>query len=81
MDAWFEEDEEVFVHPRDPYHRIDVLRSSRRVKVVLAGETVGETVQPTLLFETGLPVRYYFPRIDLRMELFLPSRIPDALSL
>ncbi len=55
MDAWFEEDEEVFVYARDPYKRVDVLPSSRHIKVVVDGETVADTKRPWLLFETGLP--------------------------
>jgi len=74
MDAWFEEDDEVFVHPRDPYHRVDVLNSSRNVKVRVGGELVAETRRPHLLFETGLPVRYYIPMLDVRMELLEPSK-------
>jgi len=73
MDHWFEEDDEVFVHPRDPYHRVDVLHSSRHVRVELGGETVAETDRPRLLFETNLPTRYYVPRMDVRMELFTPT--------
>jgi uncharacterized protein (DUF427 family) len=73
MDAWFEEDEEVFVHPRDPYKRVDVLHSSRHVRIVLAGETVADTHRPRLLFETGLPTRYYIPKLDVRMELLEPT--------
>jgi uncharacterized protein (DUF427 family) len=73
VDAWFEEDDEVFVHPRDPYSRIDVLNSSRHVRVVINGETVAETSRPRLLFETGLPTRYYIPRVDVRMDLLRPS--------
>jgi uncharacterized protein (DUF427 family) len=69
IDAWFEEDDEVFVHPRDPYHRVDVVNSSRRVKVVVEGQLVAETGRPRLLFETGLPTRYYIPKLDVRMEL------------
>jgi uncharacterized protein (DUF427 family) len=69
MDAWYEEDDEVFVHPRDPYHRVDVLNSSRHVKVVVDGEVLAETRRPRLLFETGLPTRYYIPKLDVRMEL------------
>jgi uncharacterized protein (DUF427 family) len=73
MDAWYEEDEEIFVHPRDPYHRFDVLASSRHVRV-LAGDTlIAETRRPALLFETSLPVRCYIPREDIRMELLEPS--------
>src|SRR5437868_195207 len=73
MDAWFEEDDEVFVHPRDPYHRVDVLNSSRHVKVVVGGEVVAETTRPRLLFETGLPTRYYIPKVDVRLDLLTPT--------
>lgn len=73
MDQWYEEDDEVFAHPRDPYHRVDVLQSSRRVKVVLGGEVVAETDQPRLLFETNLPTRYYIPKLDVRMDLLTPT--------
>ncbi len=69
MDAWFEEDEQVYKHARDPYHRVDVASSSRHVRVVVAGETVAETRQPHLLFETGLPTRYYIPKLDVRLDL------------
>jgi uncharacterized protein (DUF427 family) len=73
LDAWFEEDDEVFVHPRDPYHRVDVLNSSRNVKIVVEGEVVAETNKPRLLFETGLPTRYYIPKIDVRLDLLEPT--------
>jgi uncharacterized protein (DUF427 family) len=73
MDAWFEEDDEVFVHPRDPYHRVDVLHSSRQVRVEVEGEVVAETTRPRLLFETGLPTRYYIPKLDVRMDLLEPT--------
>jgi uncharacterized protein (DUF427 family) len=73
MDAWFEEDEEVFVHPRDPYTRVDVLQSSRHVAVRVDEVTVAETTRPTLLFETGLPTRYYVPQVHVRMDLLVPS--------
>lgn len=73
MNAWFEEKEEVFVHPRDPFKRIDVLHSSRSVKVVAGGETVAETREPVLLFEPGHPVRYYLPKADVRLGLLVPS--------
>jgi len=69
MDAWFEEDDEVFVHPRDPYHRVDVVNSSRHVKVMVGGEVVAESHRPRLLFETGLPTRYYIPKLDVRLDL------------
>jgi len=69
IDAWYEEDEQVFVHPRDPYTRVDTVRSSRRVRVEVDGKTIAETNRPVLLFETGLPTRYYIPKLDVRMDL------------
>jgi uncharacterized protein (DUF427 family) len=69
LDTWYEEDDEVFVHPRSPYHRVDVLNSSRHVRIEVDGETIAETSRPRLLFETGLPMRCYIPRADVRMEL------------
>ena len=73
MDAWFEEDEEVFTHPRDPYTRVDVLRSSRHVRIEVDGTTIAESGSPVLLFETGLPVRYYLPKPHVRMDLLTPT--------
>ena len=73
MDAWFEEDEEVFVYARDPHKRVDVLQSSRHVRVVVDGTAVADSKRPWLLFETGLPTRYYLPRPDVRMDLLEPS--------
>lgn len=73
MDAWFEEDEPVTVHPRDPYTRVDILASSRHVQVAVDGVTVAASRQPRLLFETGLPTRYYLPLTDVRQELLQPS--------
>jgi uncharacterized protein (DUF427 family) len=73
VESWYEEDDEVFVHPRDPYHRVDVLNSSRHVKVVIDGQVVAETSRPRLLFETGIVTRYYIPKVDVRLELLVPS--------
>jgi uncharacterized protein (DUF427 family) len=73
MDAWFEEDEEVFVHPRNPYTRVDILRSSRHVRVQVAGVVIAESTHPTFLFETNLPRRTYFPKLDVRMDLLDPT--------
>jgi uncharacterized protein (DUF427 family) len=69
MDHWFEEDEEVYTHPRDPYTRVDILASSRRVQVEVDGAVVADSTNPRLLFETGLPTRYYLPKTDVRMDL------------
>jgi uncharacterized protein (DUF427 family) len=73
MDHWYEEDEEVFVHPRDPYHRVDVLESSRHVRVSVNGEDVAETDRPRILFETGLPPRYYITPEDVREDVLIKS--------
>src|SRR4029077_420245 len=68
-----EEDEPVYTHPRDPYSRVDILASSRHVRVEVDGVTVAESRQPRILFETGLPPRYYIPLTDVRMDLLRPS--------
>lgn len=65
LDAWFEEDEQVFVHPRDPYVRADALRSTRHIRVELDGVLLAESTSPVLVFETGLPTRYYLNRTDI----------------
>jgi uncharacterized protein (DUF427 family) len=75
MDAWYEEEQQVFVHARDPYKRVDVLESSRHVRVVVGNTLVAETRRPSLLFETGLPVRYYIPAADVRADLLEPSSL------
>ena len=72
-DRWLEEEEEVVGHPRDPFHRIDVRLSSRHVAVAVEGEVLAESRRVLLLFETFLPVRKYFPREDVRMDLLEPS--------
>ena len=73
VDHWFEEDEEVFVHPRDPYHRVDTLHSSRHVRVLVDGEVVADSLRPVVLFESGLPPRYYLPAEDVRTEALTPT--------
>jgi uncharacterized protein (DUF427 family) len=69
FDEWWEEDVRNVGHPRDPFHRIDVLPSSRTVRVELDGEVLAESNRPTMLFETMLPARIYLPREDVRAEL------------
>lgn len=69
MDAWYEEDERIRAHPRDPYKRVDVVPSTRHIRVELDGVTLAESERPFLLFETGLPTRYYLPRQDVNMDL------------
>jgi uncharacterized protein (DUF427 family) len=72
---WLEEDEPIAGHPRSPYHRVDVRRSLRTVRIELDGEVVAETTGARLLCETGLPMRFYLPREDIRARLqATPSR-------
>ena len=68
LDAWFEEDERVFVHPRDPYTRVDAIRSTRSVRVESDGVVLAESASPVMVFETGLPTRYYLDRTDVHFE-------------
>ena len=73
MDGWFEEDEEVYTHPRDPYTRVDILPTSRQMRVELDGVVLAESTNARVLFETGLPPRWYIPKTDVRMELLAPT--------
>ncbi|MEE9415728.1 MAG: DUF427 domain-containing protein [Acidimicrobiales bacterium] len=78
IDSWFEEDVEVFVHPRDPGTRVDVLPSSRRVRVLVDGEVLADSVRSSVLYETGAPARYYLPKVDVRMDLLTPTDTSSA---
>lgn len=73
FDAWFEEDEQVFVHPRNPYARVDALRSTRQVRIELEGTVLAQSSSPVLVFETGLPTRHYLNRSEVRFEHLHPS--------
>ena len=73
MDEWLEEDEPAIVHLRDPYHRVDVLDTSRHVRVLVEGEPVAETRDARVIFETGLPPRWYIPPDDVRSDVLEPS--------
>ena len=73
VDHWFEEDTEVFKHPCDPYHRVDVREASRHVQVLVDAVVVADSTRPKLLFETGLPTRYYLPLADVRTDLLTPT--------
>ncbi len=78
MDHWYEEDEEVFYHPRNPYHRVDTIKSSRHVEVYFDDVKVADTLRPYLLFETNLPTRYYIPMEDVRTEFLRPTDLQTA---
>ena len=72
-DHWYEESEEIFVHPRDPYTRVDAIPSTRHVKAIINGETIADSTRPVILFETGLTPRYYLPAGDIRFDLLRES--------
>ncbi|WP_371401090.1 DUF427 domain-containing protein [Kribbella sp. NBC_00662] len=78
LDRWFEEDEEVFVHPRNPYSRVDAINSTRRVEVAVDGITLAESSSTVIVFETGLPPRYYFPKTAVHLEHLTPSETVTA---
>jgi uncharacterized protein (DUF427 family) len=69
FDRWLEEEETLVSHPRDPYHRVDVRRSSRNVRIELDGQVLAESSSPSLVFETNLPTRFYLPHQDVRVQL------------
>lgn len=73
VDRWFEEDDPVYAHPRDPYHRVDVRSSSRHVVIWVGPWIVADSKRPKLLFETGNPIRYYLPFADVRTDLLTES--------
>lgn len=77
MDGWFEEELEIFVHPRDPRKRIDIAPSDSEVEVIVDGVTIAHSRRPMLLFETGLRTRYYLPKLDCRLDLLERS---DAMT-
>jgi uncharacterized protein (DUF427 family) len=74
LDSWFEEDEEVFVHPRSPYVRVDALRSTSDVRIELNGLVLAHSTSPVLVFETGLPTRYYVSKSSLNFEHLIGSK-------
>ncbi|HEX7382377.1 MAG TPA: DUF427 domain-containing protein [Nevskiaceae bacterium] len=73
IDRWMDEDETVEGHLRDPYHRVDVRRSSRRVEVRVGERVVADSRRAVLLSETGLPNRRYLPLADVHEELLVVS--------
>ncbi len=78
LDAWFEEDEQVFVHPRSPYARVDAIRSTRTVRVESHGVVLAESSSPVMCFETGLPTRYYLNRTDVDFTHLVPTDTQTA---
>ena len=73
LDAWYDEDEQVFGHLRDPFHRVDVRPSQRHVTVAADGDQIAETTRAMILSETGFPNRIYLPLEDVREDVLEPS--------
>lgn len=73
-DQWLEEDTPIFVHPKDPFKRVDILASTRPIKVAIAGRTVAEASASMHLYETGLPVRFYMPLMSIDTSVLRPSQ-------
>jgi uncharacterized protein (DUF427 family) len=73
FDAWYEEDELNVGHPRDPFHRIDIVHSTRHVRIERDGVVLAESTSPYMLFEPPLPVRYYLPASDVSLDRLAPS--------
>lgn len=67
-DAWFEEDQQIYDHPKDPYTRIDILHSSRKIEIKIGGVLIAESSNPSLLFETGLRTRFYLPKTSVSVN-------------
>jgi uncharacterized protein (DUF427 family) len=78
LDSWFEEDEQVFVHPRDPYSRVDAVRSTRRVRIEVDGVVLADSSSPVFVFETGLPTRYYLNRTEVDFACLEPTDTETA---
>lgn len=75
-DAWFEEDAQIYDHPKNPYTRIDILPSSRKIEVKIGGVKVAESSNPAFLFETGLRTRYYLPKTSVSYHSYpLPFQL------
>lgn len=73
LDGWYEEDEQVFVHPRNPYTRVDAVRSTRHVRIELDGSLLAESSSPVMVFETGLPTRYYLNPTEVNFAHLVPT--------
>lgn len=73
LDAWYEEDEEVFVHPRNPYVRVDALRSTRSIRIEMERSVIAESLSPVMVFETGLPTRYYLNSTEVNFDYLVPT--------
>jgi uncharacterized protein (DUF427 family) len=78
IDSWLEEDELVITHPRDPANRVDVVPSSRHVEITSGEHRLARSTRPTLLFEKGLPTRFYLPPQDVELSLLEPVQLTST---
>lgn len=75
MDAFYEEDDRVLGHAADPYHRIDIRHSSRRLRVRAGDRVIADTTRPVVLYESGFAPRWYVPRDDVSAEAVVPNEL------
>jgi uncharacterized protein (DUF427 family) len=75
MDAFYEEDDRILGHAADPYHRIDIRRTSRHLVVRAVDRLVADAAAPLVLYESGFAPRWYVPREDVVAEALTPSRL------
>lgn len=73
FDEWYDDNERLVAHPRDPFKRVDIRASSRPARIEVGGQVLADSTRPTRLYETHLPVRTYLPRADVRLDLLEPS--------
>lgn len=73
MDQWFQEDEPCYIHPKDPFKRIEIVPSTRTIRVDIDGHTIAESSNVMMLFETLLPTRYYLPKTSVNWRYLVPS--------
>ena len=73
MDSWYEEEEQVYAHPRNPYHRVDCMATARRLRVALGDVVIVDTTETTGVYETGLAPRLYVDREQLLVDVLRPS--------
>ncbi len=77
VDTWFEEDQPIYGHPKDPYKRIDILPSSRKITVKIDDVVVAESSNNMFLFETSLRTRFYMPKpsVSQAIGLVVPTQL------
>jgi uncharacterized protein (DUF427 family) len=75
MDGFYEEDDRILGHAADPYHRIDIRRTSRHLVVRAGDRVVADTTNPLVLYESGFAARWYVPRADVGAEALTAAEL------